>query len=90
MPTSFRRFRYPVTSPYQLRSPSPGLLISVSPGWFYVSLVLGGSDLWFWLGTVNWRFKYVDFGFVVLVTASFTLSCACVVSARLPAVSMIR
>ncbi|KAF3541219.1 hypothetical protein F2Q69_00021206 [Brassica cretica] len=34
--------------------------------------------LWFWLGTVNWKFWYVEFGFVVLVTASFTLSCACV------------
>ncbi|WZZ80239.1 hypothetical protein YC2023_100811 [Brassica napus] len=34
--------------------------------------------LWFWLGTVNWKFRYVEFGFVVLVTASFTLSCACV------------
>ncbi|CAF2313811.1 unnamed protein product, partial [Brassica napus] len=33
--------------------------------------------LWFWLGIVNWRFRYVEFGFVVLVTASLTLSCAC-------------
>ncbi|KAF3510276.1 hypothetical protein F2Q69_00008668 [Brassica cretica] len=77
-PTSFRSFRSPVTSPYQLRSPSPGLLISVFPGWSYVSLFLGGFALWFWLGTVNWRFRYVEFGFVVLVTASFTLFCACV------------
>ena len=38
---------------------------------------------------MNWRFKYVEFGFVVLVTASFTLSCAWLVSARLPAVSML-
>lgn len=39
---------------------------------------------------MNWRFKFVEFGFAVLVTASFTLSCACVVSARVSTVSMIR
>ncbi|KAF3513875.1 hypothetical protein F2Q69_00002727 [Brassica cretica] len=72
-----------------LRSPSPGLLIRAFPGWSYVSLVPRWlrslkqyrevEALWSWLGTVNWRFRYVAFCFVVLVTASLTLSCVCVV-----------
>ncbi|KAG5388132.1 hypothetical protein IGI04_029673 [Brassica rapa subsp. trilocularis] len=39
----------------------------------------------FWLCTVNWRFRYLS-----LVSASLTISCACVVLAKSSGCSMIR
>ena len=39
----------------------------------------------FWLCTVNWRFRYVS-----LVSASLTISCACVVLGKSSGCSMIR